>query len=161
MFIRNRNIFCQTWSTDLLLHITCRYADIIVHRLLAVIIEADRTYPELLDSKKLAELSQHINYRHKMAQYAGRESSVITAIVSTVLSSFHSSQRIKLEVRCKFSDLQCKWVNFFYTGEDAFQSWWWLTEWHCCTLKNGHHLINHLLIIRWILSLTSPPPVIM
>ncbi|XP_042873183.1 exosome complex exonuclease RRP44-like [Penaeus japonicus] len=59
-----------------------RYADIIVHRLLAVIIEADRTYPELLESKKLAEMSQHINYRHKMAQYAGRESSVITAISS-------------------------------------------------------------------------------
>ncbi|ROT80486.1 putative exosome complex exonuclease RRP44 [Penaeus vannamei] len=59
-----------------------RYADIIVHRLLAVIIEADKTYPELLESKKLAELSQHINYRHKMAQYAGRESSVITAIAS-------------------------------------------------------------------------------
>ncbi|KAK3871019.1 hypothetical protein Pcinc_023815 [Petrolisthes cinctipes] len=59
-----------------------RYADIIVHRLLAVIIEADRTYPELLDSKKLADLSQHINYRHKMAQYAGRGSAEITAIAS-------------------------------------------------------------------------------
>lgn len=61
-----------------------RYADIIVHRLLAVIIEKDRTYPELLDPKKLADLSHHINYRHKMAQYAGRGSSVITAIVSVV-----------------------------------------------------------------------------
>ncbi|XP_063864505.1 exosome complex exonuclease RRP44-like [Scylla paramamosain] len=59
-----------------------RYADIIVHRLLAVIIEADRTYPDLLNPKKLADLSQHINYRHKMAQYAGRGSAVITAIAS-------------------------------------------------------------------------------
>lgn len=59
-----------------------RYADIIVHRLLAVIIEAERTYPELLDPKKLADLSQHINYRHKMAQYAGRGSSEVTAIAS-------------------------------------------------------------------------------
>nr|XP_045614320.1 exosome complex exonuclease RRP44-like [Procambarus clarkii] len=59
-----------------------RYADIIVHRLLAVIIEADRTYPDLLDPKKLADLSQHINYRHKMAQYAARGSAVITAIAS-------------------------------------------------------------------------------
>lgn len=59
-----------------------RYADIIVHRLLAVIIEAERTYPELLDPKKLSDLSQHINYRHKMAQYAGRGSSEITAIAS-------------------------------------------------------------------------------
>ncbi|CAL4140708.1 unnamed protein product [Meganyctiphanes norvegica] len=59
-----------------------RYADIIVHRLLAVIEEADRTYPDLLDSKKLAELAQHINYRHKMAQYAGRASNAVTAIAS-------------------------------------------------------------------------------
>lgn len=59
-----------------------RYADIIVHRLLAVIIEADRTYPDLLNPKKLADLTQHINYRHKMAQYAGRGSAVITAIAS-------------------------------------------------------------------------------
>ncbi|MPC15533.1 Exosome complex exonuclease RRP44 [Portunus trituberculatus] len=60
------------------------YADIIVHRLLAVIIEADRTYPDLLNPKKLADLSQHINYRHKMAQYAGRGSAVITAIQLTL-----------------------------------------------------------------------------
>ncbi|KAK7024218.1 exosome catalytic subunit dis3 [Halocaridina rubra] len=59
-----------------------RYADIIVHRLLAVIIEADRTYPELLEPKKLADLTQHINYRHKMAQYAGRGSAEVTAIAS-------------------------------------------------------------------------------
>ncbi|KAG0716047.1 Exosome complex exonuclease RRP44 [Chionoecetes opilio] len=58
------------------------YADIIVHRLLAVIIEAERTYPELLNPKKLADLTHHINYRHKMAQYAGRGSAVITAIAS-------------------------------------------------------------------------------
>ena len=55
-----------------------------MHRLLAVIIEAERTYPELLEQKKLSDLSQHINYRHKMAQYAGRSSSEITAIVSFV-----------------------------------------------------------------------------
>ncbi|XP_076065936.1 exosome complex exonuclease RRP44-like protein Dis3 [Oratosquilla oratoria] len=59
-----------------------RYADIIVHRLLGVIIEADSTYADLLDPKKCADLAQHINYRHKMAQYAGRASNVITAIAS-------------------------------------------------------------------------------
>ena len=59
-----------------------RYADIIVHRLLANVIEADTTYPELLDAKKCSDIAQHINYRHKMAQYAGRASSVITAIAA-------------------------------------------------------------------------------
>ncbi|MCL4130363.1 UNVERIFIED_CONTAM: hypothetical protein GTU68_040345, partial [Idotea baltica] len=57
-----------------------RYADIVVHRLLATIIEKDKTYPDLLDPKKCSELAQHINYRHKMAQYASRASAVITAV---------------------------------------------------------------------------------
>uniref|UniRef100_A0A8B9K7M1 DIS3 exosome endoribonuclease and 3'-5' exoribonuclease n=1 Tax=Astyanax mexicanus TaxID=7994 RepID=A0A8B9K7M1_ASTMX len=41
------------------------YSDIIVHRLLAVAINADSTYPDLMDKH---------NYRHKMAQYAQRAS---------------------------------------------------------------------------------------
>ncbi|KAL1139194.1 hypothetical protein AAG570_009253, partial [Ranatra chinensis] len=51
-----------------------RYADIIVHRLLAACIGADSTYPELLNKKKAMELCQNMNYRHRMAQYAGRAS---------------------------------------------------------------------------------------
>jgi exosome complex exonuclease DIS3/RRP44 len=51
-----------------------RYADIIVHRLLAASIQADITYPELLDKQKLQEQCNNMNYRHKMAQYAGRAS---------------------------------------------------------------------------------------
>jgi exosome complex exonuclease DIS3/RRP44 len=51
-----------------------RYADIIVHRLLAVAIQADITYPELLDKQSLQQMCNHMNYRHKMAQYAGRAS---------------------------------------------------------------------------------------
>ncbi|XP_034936260.1 exosome complex exonuclease RRP44 [Chelonus insularis] len=51
-----------------------RYADIIVHRLLAVCIGADSTYPELLDKKKSHELCHNLNYRNRMAQYAGRAS---------------------------------------------------------------------------------------
>ncbi|NWW76716.1 RRP44 exonuclease, partial [Climacteris rufus] len=51
-----------------------RYADIIVHRLLAVAIGADSTYPELTDKHKLAEMCKNLNYRHKMAQYAQRAS---------------------------------------------------------------------------------------
>ncbi len=51
-----------------------RYADIIVHRLLAVAIQADITYPELLNKQSLQQMCNHMNYRHKMAQYAGRAS---------------------------------------------------------------------------------------
>uniref|UniRef100_W5JZ17 Protein DIS3 homolog n=1 Tax=Astyanax mexicanus TaxID=7994 RepID=W5JZ17_ASTMX len=51
-----------------------RYSDIIVHRLLAVAISADSTYPDLMDKHKQASLCNNLNYRHKMAQYAQRAS---------------------------------------------------------------------------------------
>ena len=51
-----------------------RYADIIVHRLLASAIQTDTTYPELLDKQFLQQTCNNMNYRHKMAQYAGRAS---------------------------------------------------------------------------------------
>nr|XP_043901873.1 exosome complex exonuclease RRP44 [Solea senegalensis] len=57
-----------------------RYADIIVHRLLAVAIGADSTYPDLMDKHKHTDkhkqsaLSNNLNYRHKMSQYAQRAS---------------------------------------------------------------------------------------
>lgn len=51
-----------------------RYSDIIVHRLLAASIGADSTYADLLDKKLNEELCHNLNYRHKMAQYAGRAS---------------------------------------------------------------------------------------
>ena len=51
-----------------------RYADIIVHRLLAVSIGADATYAELVDKKQTQKIAENINYRHRMAQYASRAS---------------------------------------------------------------------------------------
>ncbi|KAK1167647.1 exosome complex exonuclease RRP44 [Acipenser oxyrinchus oxyrinchus] len=51
-----------------------RYSDIIVHRLLAVSIGADVTYPDLMDKHKQAALCNNLNYRHKMSQYAQRSS---------------------------------------------------------------------------------------
>ena len=51
-----------------------RYSDLVVHRLLAVAIRADLTYPDLLDKHKAQTLSNHLNHRHKMAQYAARAS---------------------------------------------------------------------------------------
>uniref|UniRef100_A0AAR2LJU2 DIS3 homolog, exosome endoribonuclease and 3'-5' exoribonuclease n=1 Tax=Pygocentrus nattereri TaxID=42514 RepID=A0AAR2LJU2_PYGNA len=50
------------------------YSDIIVHRLLAVAINADSTYPDLMDKHKQSSLCNNLNYRHKMAQYAQRAS---------------------------------------------------------------------------------------
>ena len=51
-----------------------RYADVIVHRLLAASIGADVTYADLMDKKKTAMIADNINYRHRMAQYASRAS---------------------------------------------------------------------------------------
>nr|CAH7756255.1 unnamed protein product [Callosobruchus chinensis] len=51
-----------------------RYADIIVHRLLAVSCGSDVTYPDLLDKTRTSEICQNLNYRNRMAQYAGRAS---------------------------------------------------------------------------------------
>ncbi|CAL8362508.1 unnamed protein product [Boreogadus saida] len=51
-----------------------RYSDIMVHRLLAVSIGADCTYPDLTDKHKQSALCNNLNYRHKMSQYAQRAS---------------------------------------------------------------------------------------
>ncbi|XP_044741545.1 exosome complex exonuclease RRP44 [Chrysoperla carnea] len=51
-----------------------RYADIMVHRLLAATIGADTTYPELLDNKISSKICDNLNFRNRMAQYAGRAS---------------------------------------------------------------------------------------
>ncbi|XP_045765418.1 exosome complex exonuclease RRP44 isoform X2 [Maniola jurtina] len=51
-----------------------RYADVIVHRLLAACIGADVTHATLLDTKHADALCDNLNYRHRQAQYAGRAS---------------------------------------------------------------------------------------
>lgn len=51
-----------------------RYADVVVHRLLSAAIGADATFPKLLDKRAAHELSHNLNYRNRMAQYAGRAS---------------------------------------------------------------------------------------
>uniref|UniRef100_A0A069DZM9 Protein DIS3 homolog n=1 Tax=Panstrongylus megistus TaxID=65343 RepID=A0A069DZM9_9HEMI len=51
-----------------------RYSDVIVHRLLAVCIGADSTYPELLEKRRSDSICQNLNYRKRMAQYASRAS---------------------------------------------------------------------------------------
>ncbi|KAJ0178909.1 hypothetical protein K1T71_005684 [Dendrolimus kikuchii] len=51
-----------------------RYADVIVHRLLAACVGCDVTHASLLDNKAADALCDNLNYRHRQAQYAGRAS---------------------------------------------------------------------------------------
>lgn len=64
-------------ATPIYTHFTSpirRYSDIMVHRLLAVAIGALDSYPDLLNKNKTQKLCNHLNMRHKMAQYASRDS---------------------------------------------------------------------------------------
>lgn len=51
-----------------------RYSDILVHRLLAALIRADKTYPDMIDKQKVQNVCNNLNYRKRMADYAGRAS---------------------------------------------------------------------------------------
>lgn len=79
-----------------------RYADIIVHRLLAVCIGADATYPELLDKKKNHLLCHNLNYRNRMAQYAGRASVALHTHVSLI----YYYRRFFSNLSIQYSDME-------------------------------------------------------
>uniref|UniRef100_H2Y6C0 Protein DIS3 homolog n=1 Tax=Ciona savignyi TaxID=51511 RepID=H2Y6C0_CIOSA len=51
-----------------------RYSDIMVHRLLAASIGADKTFSELLNKTEVQKVCKNLNFRHRMAQYAQRAS---------------------------------------------------------------------------------------
>lgn len=67
-----------------------RYADVLVHRLLAACIGADSLHPDLLDKKKMNDICQNLNYRNRMAQYAGRGSVALNTHVSHYKISFQA-----------------------------------------------------------------------
>ena len=51
-----------------------RYSDQMVHRLLAAIIGWEPLSSDVLDARAMTDLTDNLNHRHTMAQYAGRAS---------------------------------------------------------------------------------------
>ncbi|EFJ15219.1 hypothetical protein SELMODRAFT_180518 [Selaginella moellendorffii] len=51
-----------------------RYADVIVHRLLAAALDLEKLSPSLRDKSEVTKIADNLNYRHRNAQMAGRAS---------------------------------------------------------------------------------------
>ena len=73
-----------------------RYSDIIAHRLLAVSIGADSSYADLLDKSKIQKVCNNLNFRHKMAQYAGRASVNLHTHVSFLFVFLYQQRNNKI-----------------------------------------------------------------
>ncbi len=63
------------WTTaELSKGAKCRYADVVVHRLLAAAIGLNRLPEDAKDGDRLHALAGNLNLRHRNAQMAGRAS---------------------------------------------------------------------------------------
>lgn len=62
-----------------------RYADLVVHRLLAIAIEVEAPNQKILNSQRIHSVCENINIRHRMAQYASRASYNIHKCVSKII----------------------------------------------------------------------------
>ena len=70
-------------AADIYTHFTSpirRYADLVVHRLLAFAIGSSQLDTLLLNKNKIQSMCDNINYRHKNAQYASRASNKLHTI---------------------------------------------------------------------------------
>ncbi|MEQ2172337.1 hypothetical protein GOODEAATRI_020013 [Goodea atripinnis] len=94
------------------------YADIIVHRLLAVAIGADSTYPDLMDKHKQSALCNNLNYRHKMSQYAQRASVAFHTQGPTLKveqHTFHIFDQVKVTISLDDSNIQHQKIRMALT----------------------------------------------
>lgn len=58
-----------------------RYADVMVHRLLAVIIGAEEFHKDFANKTRVMSATDNMNYRHKNAQYASRASVFLNTLL--------------------------------------------------------------------------------
>uniref|UniRef100_A0AC35UGB3 RNB domain-containing protein n=1 Tax=Rhabditophanes sp. KR3021 TaxID=114890 RepID=A0AC35UGB3_9BILA len=58
-----------------------RYADVMVHRLLSVIIGAEVFHKDFANKKRVVSATENMNYRHRNAQYASRASVFLNTLL--------------------------------------------------------------------------------
>lgn len=94
-----------------------------MHRLLAACIGADTTYPELLDKTESAKLTVNLNYRNRMAQYAGRASVALNTHVNkynTICIPYRNRIYLHLYFKYIAYNYSCSSEEKFNKRKDTF-----------------------------------------